>query len=297
MTAITRKIKDVAPSGGRDVARTAVRGFGQATSRWRHSPDFLIIGTKRGGTTTLFRALQDHPRVVPMFPATQDLKSSHFYDLELDRSEAWFRSHFATDRVRRASGNGTPAITGEASPYYLFHPTAPGRIRQDLPDVKLIVTLRDPVSRAFSHHWDRVKNGVETLSFTEATEIEEQRLAGERNRLLADPHAVSHAYEHYSYVSRGRYAEQLEAWFELFPREQFLILRSEDLYREPQATYDRALDFLGLPAHQRRGEFGRHHGHSDRPRIDPADDERLRAYFAPHNERLATLLGTSEPWW
>ena len=73
MTAIARRIKDVAPSGGRDVARTAVRGFGQATSRWRPDPEFLIIGTKRGGTTTLFRALQDHPRVVPMFPARQDL--------------------------------------------------------------------------------------------------------------------------------------------------------------------------------------------------------------------------------
>lgn len=296
MTAVVRKAKDLAPSGSRDVVRTAVRGFGQATSRWRPGPDFLIIGTKRGGTTTLFRALQDHPQVLPMFPSTQDLKSSHYYDLELERSHEWFLSHFPTERARR-SNPAQPAISGEASPYYLFHPAAPARIRRDLPDIKLIVALRDPVSRAFSHHWDRVKNGVEELSFREAVDAEPERLAGERERLLADPTYVSHAYEHFSYVSRGYYAEQLETWFDLSPREQVLVLRSEDLYREPQATYDRVLDFLDLGPHQRRGEFGKHHGHADRPTIDPADAEHLRDHFAPHNQRLAQLLGTAEPWW
>ena len=111
-------------------------------------------------------------------------------------------------------------------------------MQRDLPDVKLIVALRDPVARAFSHHWDRTKNGVETLSFADAIDREEDRLSGERARLIEYPASTSHAYEHFSYLARGRYAEQLEAWFELFPREQVLVLRSEDLYRDPQVTYD-----------------------------------------------------------
>ena len=101
--------------------------------------------------------------------------------------------------------------------------------------------LRNPVDRAFSHYWDRVKNGYEpAATFEEAIDLEVTRLAGERRRLLADPTAESYNYEHFSYLARGRYAEQLTEWFAHYPREQILVQRSEDLYADPAAGVTRA---------------------------------------------------------
>jgi Sulfotransferase domain len=275
------------------LARKGFRSWGAATSSRRARPDFLVIGAKRGGTTTLFRALQDHPDVLRLFPARGNTKSPHYFDDYYNRGPAWYRGHFPLIRTTTAT---TPRkLTGEASPYYLFHPLSAGRIAADLPDVKCIVMLRDPIERAFSHHWDRVKNGVETLSFEDAIAAEPERLAGERDRFLADPTYRGPAYEHFSYLARGRYAEQLAVWFDAIGRERILVLHSEDFYADPQAEFDRTLAFLGLAPHQRE-EFGRHHGNADRPTVASETRRELEAYFAPYNTALAELLGT-ENWW
>lgn len=289
MTRLARRLVEATPSGLRAPVRDAARQLGRATARWRPLPDFLVIGTKRGGTTTLFRALQDHPQVLPMFPSVQAIKSPHYFDHHFHRGEAWYRGHFPirSDRAR---------LTGESSPYYLFHPLAPRRVHDLVPDVRLIALLRDPVTRALSHYWDRVKNGIETLGFEEAIEAEEGRIGGERERLLAGETVDSPAHEHFSYLARGLYADQLASWFAFFPREQVLVLRSEDLYADPAAIHARTLDFLGLPPHRQAGGYGRLHGHADRPSMRSDTEQLLRAWFAPHNERLARLLGT-DLWW
>lgn len=283
-----------APQPLKTVAAHGVRTWGAATSRWRPRPDFLVLGSKRGGTTTMFRALQDHPDVAGLFPAAQDKKSSHYYDLHHDRGDAWFRGHFPTERARRRP-DGRSAITGEASPYYLFHPSAPAWVATDLPDARFVVMLRNPVDRAFSHHWDRVKNGIETLSFADAIEAEPVRLAGERERLQRLPGAISPAHEHFSYVARGEYAGQLRTWFDVVDRDRILVIRSEDFYEQPEKLYGETLDFLGLAPFEAEA-FGKLHGHADRPAV-PADVRaRLDEHFAPHNRALADLLGT-EVWW
>jgi hypothetical protein len=282
-------------SPARRLARKGVRVWGQATSRQRALPDFLVIGAKRGGTTSMFRALQEHPDVARLFPSKGETKSPHYFDDYYDRGPAWYRGHFVTTRSLH---RGTPAArqTGEASPYYLFHPLSAQRVAADLPEVKCVVMLRDPIERAFSHHWDRVKNRIEHLPFEGAINAEAGRLDGERERLLADPSYRSAAYEHFSYLARGRYAEQLSPWFDAIGRDRVIVLRSEDFYADPQAGLDRTLDFLGLASY-RHPEFTRLHGHADKPAgVDPAVRTRLEAYFAPYNERLAELLGTDN-WW
>src|SRR5207248_10393615 len=105
---------------------------------------------------------------------------------------------------------------------YLFHPHVPKRVVQVLPHVKLIVLLRNPVDRAYSQYYHAIELGHETLSFEEAIASEEERTAQERAKLLRDEHYYSHAYKHRSYLTRGIYVEQLQAWMQLFPREQFL---------------------------------------------------------------------------
>jgi hypothetical protein len=268
-----------------------MRRFGIVTSSLRPPPDFLIIGTKRGGTTTLYRALTRHPDVRELFPSMLHIKSPHYFDLNHNRGKAWYRSHFPI----AVPGRPRRWRTGESSPYYLFHPLAPARAASEAPGVRLIALLRDPVERAVSHHWDRVQVGIEHLSLADAIAAEPARLAGERERLEADPTATSDRYEHFSYVARGRYAEQLRRWLDAYPAGQLLVIRSEDLFAAPQVVFARVLDFLGLAPFELRS-LERHHGRRDRPRMEPGLRADLAAMFVGPNAELADLL-ESPVWW
>ena len=249
----------------------------------RMLPDFLVVGSKRAGTTSVYHYIIGHPAVAPCLTS----KGTHFFDVNFHRGTSWFRSGFPRPSAQWQ-------VTGEASPYYMFHPLAPERIAAVLPDVKLIVVLRDPVARTWSHYHCEVRNGVEPLAFEEALEREEERLAGEAERMRREPGYESFALRHYSYLARGRYAEQLETLLRLFPAEQVLVLQSERLLADPHAELAKAWDFLGLPpVHLERlqpmhaGTYG-----------PLAEDTvtRLREYFAPHNERLYALPGIDFRW-
>lgn len=277
-------------------ARDAIRTFGQLTAPLRALPEYLIIGTKRGGTTSLARWLLEHPDVRPLYPARETRKGTYYFDVNHARGEAWYRSHFPTRaahelRQRRA---GHPLLLGEATPYYLHHPHAPARAAQLVPGAKVIALLRHPVDRAQGHWAERVRQGVETLSFPEAVEAEPVRLAGEEERMLADPRYVSFAHQHWSYVDQGRYARGLRRWFDAYPRHQLLVLRSEDLYADPGATYDQVLDFLGLATHRPASLKG--HNRTANDEIQPDLRAHLQALLAPDIEQTETLLGRDLGW-
>jgi Sulfotransferase domain len=142
-------------------------------------PDFLILGTENGGTTTLHWTLCQHPHVEP---ATK--KEVHFFDSHrwFEKGIGWYRSRFPAP----AWGDGRRVITGEASPYYLLHPFAPHRASITVPDAKLIALLRNPVDRAYSAYKHRVLTGRESLSFEEALDAEEERTSGELEKMLSD---------------------------------------------------------------------------------------------------------------
>ena len=271
--------------------RKARRAFRRLLAPYRMMPDFIVIGAMRCGTTSLYRYITDHPRIAPAFK-----KEVHFYDLHYADGLDWYRTHFPLKVSQRLSARGYDPgfITGEASPYYLFHPGVPARVKQHSPDAKLLVILRNPVDRAFSHYQQQVRSGTEKLSFEEALEREEERLHGEVEKMLADERYNSYNHRHYSYVSRGVYADQLERWFQLFPREQFLIFNSEQLYREPAATMERVFRFLGvLPSSD--GDYKQYNA-TGKSRMSPETRRRLVEYFAPHNERLFQLLGEDFGW-
>ncbi len=301
MNSLQTVAKNLAPTPAREGAKRALRAFAVGTSPLRQLPDFLIIGTKRGGTTSMFNYLLRHPLVTPMFPSAQNLKSAHYFDLHYGNGTAWYRSHFATAayRARLRRRYGQPPVAGEASPYYLFHPHAPQRVQALLPQVKLIVLLRNPVDRAWSHYWERVSNGVEPLGFEEALHREDERLAGEVERMLADPLYNSPAHDYYSYLARGRYLEQLERWLQCFPREQFCILRSEDFYADPAKVYRQVLDFLELPPID-LGDWRRYSlvpsGVRRSERMSPATRRWLWELYADANRRLEAALGMRFGW-
>ncbi|HET8640542.1 MAG TPA: sulfotransferase domain-containing protein, partial [Pseudonocardiaceae bacterium] len=166
-------------------ARAAVRAVTRTVGRWtadgRLRPGFLIVGAQRCGTTSLFKTLSQHPAVLPAVFH----KGVHYFDTGYHHGLAWYLGHFPTVRAAEAvrRQHGVPAVTGESSPYYMFHPLAPQRIAADLPGVRLLVLLRDPVERAYSAHAHELARGYETEAFETALELEPARVAGERERL------------------------------------------------------------------------------------------------------------------
>jgi len=247
------------------------------------TPGFLVVGTKRGGSTSAYHWIARHPEVAPC--RTQ--KGTHYFDVNYRRGRHWFLSGFP-----KASPG--MKITGEASPYYMFHPLSAARIAQTLPHVRLIAVLRDPVTRAWSHHQYESARGAETLPFEEALDKEAQRLAGEVDKLSADPSYQSFAHRHHTYLARGRYAEQLTALEEHVPRERVLVLQSEELFADPHGQLARVWDFLGLSPIRLEGLTAMKAGsYEEMPSSAVA---RLRDYYAPHNEALYAMPGIDFRW-
>lgn len=273
------------------------------TNSMRVLPDFIILGTQRGGTTSLYHYLTEYAGV---FSAMH--KEVHFFDDHFSAGLRWYRAQFPTllqkyyaDRVQKQR-----FVTGESSPYYLFHPHVPKRVLNSIPEVKLIVLLRNPIDRAYSHHWLSVHEGHETLPFEKALKCEEERLAGEEEKMLEHEGYESYNHKHYTYLSRGIYVDQLRRWVGTFPKEQFLIVKSEDLYSDPAAITRQCLEFLGIPASRldTAKEFKQYReptpgGHKNRekpPRMDAALRKTLVEYFKPHNARLYEYLGRDFEW-
>jgi hypothetical protein len=271
------------PDPVRAVARNVVWTYGKATARLRPLPDFLILGAQKAGTTALYAYLRQHPDVTgPVW------KEVSFFDRHWARGDAWYRGNFPL-RVR-ARG----AAVGEASPSYLFHPLAPERVRALVPGARLIALLRNPVDRAFSHFQHEVALGREPLSFEDALDREDERMDGELERMRADPRYFSRAWWNHTYVARGRYAEQLERWLASFPREQLLVVVTDDLRDDADATYRRVLDFLGVQPRSLDAYppvFSR-----DYEPMAAETRARLSADFSEPNRRLAELLGRELPW-
>ena len=247
----------------------------------RALPDAVILGAQKSGTSSLHNYLVQQPGVIEPLR-----KEVHYFDVNFGRGEAWYRAHFG----RR----GEPGLNIDSSPYYLFHPAVPRRMHVLLPDAKLIVLLRDPVRRAYSHYWHERDKGREKLEFEAAIAAEAGRLGDAHKRLADGTLERSFAHQHFSYVARGRYAEQLEAWFDVYPRERILILKFEDLAKEPLATLNTTLGFLGLPPAAAVDLEARNTRRY--PPMAEAVAAQLRDCFAPHNRRLEALLGRSMGW-
>lgn len=271
------------------------KAFRASTSPLRMAPDFIIIGAMRGGTTSLYSYLTGHPGIGPAY-----MKEVHFFDVHYKKGFAWYQAQFPslaqkyyTERLQKQR-----FITGEASPYYLFHPLAPQRIAKRLPHVKLIVLLRDPVSRAYSHYHHEIAGGHEKLNFEEAIAREEERISNEGEKLAHDDRYVSFAHRHFSYLARGIYVDQLQRWMRYFPREQFLILKSEDFYANPAGKLKQALEFLDLStiaAKTPKEEYEQLNA-TKPPKMGEEVRRRLKDYFEPHNARLAEFLGIDFGW-
>lgn len=282
------------PESVKRVVHLGSRSVGWMTSGARMLPSFLICGGQRCGTTSLYRALAAHPAVLKAVLH----KGVHYFDTSYHRGRAWYQGHFPLRRTaaRIERELGVPPQTFESSPYYLYHPHAGARIARDLPDVKLIVLVRDPVERAYSQHAHEVARGFETVTdFSQALDLEPARLRGQRERLLADQHAYSFSHQHHGYRSRGEYAVYLRRLAEQVGRDRILVVESERFFADPRPAYDEVLAFLGLP----QLSYPEFEQHNARPRSAPMPARlraELTAHYAPHDAELATWLGRTPSW-
>ena len=283
--------------------RSAFRAYGAATSALRPAPDFMIIGTKRGGTTSAYFSLLEHPQVLPLFPSARfvpkrrDGKGPHYFDTKYAKGDRWYLGHFPSRsaRARAASRLGGSVVVGEASPYYLFHPLAAERTARLAPGTKLVLFLRDPVERTYSAWKEQARNGIEPLDFRAALAAEAARTGGEEERMIADPGYVSFAHEFQSYRGQSEYARPLARWLERFPRDQVLVIASEHYSRDAGSACNEVWSFLGLPERPGQEALRLNAAKATTPMPDDLRTE-LTAHFAPHNARLEHLLGQTFRW-
>lgn len=271
-------------------------------------PNLFVIGAAKSATTSLWRYLDTHPDV---FMA--QLKEPHFFSrggvdgIPVAKTEDAYLALFA--------GAGQAAYRGEASVSYLWDPEAPAAIEAWAAEAKIIVSLRDPVERAYSHYWTHVRLGTERLSFREAVEEE---LAGARELTDIPP----------PYVGRGFYAMQISPYLARF--DDVLVLFFEELVRDVRGSMRTVFEFLGLdttPAQdiepavylpfavprnglaRRVARLRTIRALTDgrglrlpflmdyrKPALDPATRALLRDVYAEHDARLRDLLGRPLPW-
>ena len=239
----------------------------------------------------MFKTLVQHPGVARPFLR----KGVHYFDKSYDRGPRWYRGHFplaVTSRLRRRGGR--PADR-RVEPVLHVPPARGERIARDLPGVRLMVLLRDPVERAYSGHSHELARGFESLSFEEAVDAEPERLAGQRERMLAEPGYDSPDWQHHAYVTRGQYIDQLEALEALVGSRPDARRGQRGLLRRPGAGVRAVCDFLGLRARRRdhaSSSTTRGRGADAGAAAGPAD----ATTSLPYDERLARWWGTTPSW-
>lgn len=245
-------------------------------------PDYFIIGAQKSGTTALFNLLQQHPKVA------KQKGEIHFFDLNYAKGQDWYEKRFL-------GWHNHGLVAGDKSPYYLFQPLVAERLHHYYPDAKIFIVLRNPIDRSYSQYWFNRRGKREKLeTFEEAIEAEEKRLQGLKEQFDEDPLYKSFNYMHYSYLARSRYVEQIREWLKYFPRDQIMIVDSNDLRHHTVETLSQAFSFLGLPNFKVSDKNA--HRHSEYPPMDPATRAKLSAYFQPYNQRLERLLNLHFNW-
>jgi len=269
------------------------RIFREASLRFRTCslPDFLIIGAQKGGTTSLYAYLTQHPGII-----SSEKKEVHYFGHPKNQlqGQTWYRKHFPSKAYMKALEVklGYSPITGEATPN-MNQPFMPRLVHELLPNVKLIAMLRNPIDRAFSqYHHNRQFPGREPLTFEDAIAQSEVEIPDE---FMNDFEGYAQCRHRRSYITRGLYAEQLERWYQYYPKDRIHIMSSEEFFVGPTFEIKNVLKFLEMPDFPIDCAVSRNVG-SYQNKMSDALKDHLEAIFKPHNRRLYDLTGKDFGW-
>ena len=253
------------------------RKFRGLTSPLRVLPDFIVIGVGRGGTTSLYHYLNQHNCIQ---------KSSYdeigFFDDNYHLGLNWYRSMFPTkyekQKVIQKFGK---FLTYDVTPWYVRRPWTANRIKSLLPSVKIIVVLRNPVDRTYSHyHLTRREKGL-TKSFEEIIDEDIQKINNYDDDLKNSEEYYAELVQN-SHIARGFYLEQLEIWLTIFDKKNILIISSEDLAENTQKTMNSIFNFLDLEnqiiPNLQKINVGKY------PKMKEETRKTLENYFFDHNK-------------
>jgi hypothetical protein len=267
-----------------------------------NNPDFFIIGAQKAGTSSLHHYLGQHPELSPSFP-----KETHYFDTHtyFGKGMEWYRKHFIRSKPSQH-------LFFESTPNYIYHEEVAQQISDLYPDSKLIVVLREPISRAYSA-WNMyrdmvlkgkiqplmkgpkpglpspiytylIENRREFPSFEEAINIEMKLI---EEGLEIEP----------SLLRRGLYEQQLKKYLKYFRRDQILILGFQDLTQSLQKTIDKVCEFLEvktISVEQLSLEMQNKRKYKDKMGEEVA--AQLKDYYKEDNDRLFELLGYQPNW-
>lgn len=262
------------------------RHFYGLSSPFRVLPNFIIIGAKRCGTTSLYNYLAQHPCIV---------KSSHdhlgFFDDNFDLGLNYYRSFFPSKItsffIKRKFKN---FLTYDVTSTYILNETTAKRIFNTLPGVKIIAILRDPVLRAYSEYNETLKTNNKTEDFS----ILLNRL---RNTSMSESSQDRPHHESFitpNILNKGFYYEQLESYFKLFDHKNILILSTEDLSENPQKTFDQIFEFLNVERFEI--DSSKKFSANKYTSLDDNSKNKLNELFHEQNQKLFALIGKKFKW-
>ncbi len=256
------------------------------TTPFRVLPDFINIGASKCGTTSLYHFLIQHPNVHPAI--TKELNYFIWYPT------AYYRANFPTvfkKYFEKKIGNRS-FVTGEATPLYMFYPSIAKKIQKMNPKIKLIVLLRNPIDRAFSQYSEHFKLGYHnSLTFDEV--IKKELNIIEKIKNFEDEKFMRKNIFKLN-LSRGIYFEQLKKWMAVIPKDQFLILKTEEFNVDKQKIMNQVFNFLKLPKYSIN--ILKKHNVGKYTSMNSSTRKFLIDFFKPHNKRLYKFLKRDFDW-
>ena len=265
------------------------RHFYAITGPMRILPDFLIIGAKRCGTTSLYYHLPEHPCI-----AKSHHDSMGFFNDNFHLGLNWYRSFFPTNFYKKSlKSKFQKLLAFDVTTGYIEKEFTADNIYQTKPDMKIISILRNPVDRAYSQYHLDVREKVETRSFEQAIteeidELKRKDLASHNN---ADRRFLSGKS---NYLKKGLYALQLKYWFKIFPRENLLILSTEEFESNQQAVYNKIFKFLDISSFEVKDT--KKMRKANYVKMNNKTRQTLLEFFRPQNEELFQMINIRFEW-
>jgi len=260
------------------------------TGSIRVLPDFLVIGAKRCGTTSLFYHLPEHPCI-----SKSPYDNMGFFNDNFHLGINWYKSFFPTiftrNKIKSKFGD---CMTFDVTTTYMEEESTANNVYQTKPNMKIIVILRNPVDRAYSHYHVNVKEKSEKRSFEDAIFEEMNRIKSERIIQNKNKNLRVFTPNNIHYLKKGFYALQLKSWFKIFPREQILVLSTEEFQEDQNIIYKKIFDFLNIPNMKIKSTEKMEKGNYIPMKHDTQN--LLLDYFRQYNYELFELINSEFDW-